>query len=230
MKSWRACRRQPDVASSAPLTKKKIQAAKKATAKSRTASYAMEASRRASPGVLSSLLTTRLRGDFFALARRQRLVFGPLVAQLAALLRRHLDDLLVGLARLAALLGRERGPTLHAPLHAFLFFGLHRRVALGDADPLASALGLDAFPFGLERREDLLLLGGELGPGRARFRLGLRRRLGRGLLGGHLGRDVDRRLGERRAAGQEEGQDQPHLPHHCSASRFFSQFWNPRSR
>src|SRR5215208_200510 len=100
MKSWSRCRRQPEVASSAPLTKKKIHAAKKPTAKSRTASYAMDASRRSSPGVLPSLLTTGLRGDLFALARRERLVFGPLLAQLAALFRRHFDDLLVRLARL----------------------------------------------------------------------------------------------------------------------------------
>src|SRR4051812_12609579 len=50
--------------------------------------------------------------------RRQRLVFGPLLAQPGPLLRRHLGDALVVLARLPALLDGELGPRLHAPLHA----------------------------------------------------------------------------------------------------------------
>src|SRR4026208_1402637 len=99
MNSWSAWRSAPVVASLPPLTKKNSQAAKKATAKSRTASYSMEASRRGSPGVLATslLLTAMLRSDVLALPWRQRLVFGPLLAQLVALLRRRLDDLLVGL-------------------------------------------------------------------------------------------------------------------------------------
>src|SRR6185503_20154022 len=175
----------------------------------------MEASRRGSPGVLATslLLTAMLRSDVLALPWRQRLVFGPLLAQLAALLR------------------RQRGPALHAALHALLLLGLHRRIALGDADPLAAALGFQALPVGLERREGVLLLGGELGPRRTRRGLGLRRGLGGRLLGRDLGRDVDRRLGER-CARQEKGEEQPCAAHHSSAvvARFFSQFWNPRSR
>src|SRR6187455_754937 len=135
-----------------------------------------------------------LRDDVFALAWRERLVLGPVVAQVAALLGRDLDDLLVGLARLAALLGRERGPALHAALHPLLLLGLHRRIALGDADPLAAALGFQAFPVGLERRKRLLLLGGELGPRRTRRGLGLGRGLGGRLFRRGLGRDVDRRF------------------------------------
>src|SRR5688572_12641339 len=162
MKSCSAWRRQPEVASCAPLTKKNSQAAKKATAKSRTASYAMDASRRGRPGVLTnSLLPARLRGDFFALARRERLVFRPLLAQLVAPRRRRLDDLLVGLARLSALLGRELGPGLHAALHALLTLRRHLPIALCYPDPFAPALGLEAFPVRFERGEDHLLLGRE---------------------------------------------------------------------
>src|SRR5687767_14180914 len=152
MKSCNAWRRQPEVASCAPLTKKNSQAAKKATAKSRTASYAMDASRRGRPGVperltsCTSLFAARLRGDFFALARRERLVFRPLLAQLVAPRRRCLDDLLVGLARLSALLGRELGPGLHAALHSLLTLRRHLPIALCYPDPFAPALGLEAFP------------------------------------------------------------------------------------
>src|SRR6185436_7494899 len=194
----------------------------------------MEASRRRSPGVLAAALlpTAMFRNDVFAFPWRELLVFGPLLAQSVALLRRRLDDLLVGLARLAPLLRRERGPALHAALHALLLLGLHRRIALGDADPLAAALGFQALPVGLERRKGLLLLGGELGPRRACRGLGLRHRLGGRLLGRDLRRDVDRRLGKRDGARQEEGEEQPCAAHHSSAAvaRFFSQFWNPRSR
>src|SRR4030095_6323549 len=210
MNSCSVERSAPAVASLPPLTKKNSQAAKKPTANSRTASYTMEASRRGSPGTATRvaactvLFAAMLRDRVFALARRQRLVFRPMVAQVAALLRRNLDDLLVGLARLAPLFRRERGPALHAALHALLLLGVHRRVALGDADPLAAALGLQALPVGLERREGLLLLGGELGPGRACRGLGLRRRLGGRLLGRDLGRDVDRRL-RQRAAREQDG-------------------------
>src|SRR6185503_16176832 len=162
----------------------------------------MAASRRRRPGVLTgSLPAAGLRGEVFALVLRQRLVLGPLLAQVAALLGRDLDHLLVGLARLAPLLRRKRGPALHAPLHALLLLGLHRRVALGDADPLHAPLALEAFPVGLERRERLLLLGGELGPRGAHRRLGLGGWLDGGLRRG-LARDVDRRL-----AGRSEGEE-----------------------
>src|SRR5918992_2684434 len=165
MKSCRTWRSEPEVASRAPLAKKKSQAAKKATARSRIASYSIEASRRGRPGVLTkSFLPARLRGEAFTLLRRQLLVLGPLLAQLAALLGRHLHDPLVGLARLAPLLRSKLCPGLHAPLHALLAQRRHLRIALGNADPFAPALGLQALPVGLERREDLLLLGGELGP------------------------------------------------------------------
>src|SRR5205807_7660521 len=106
------------------------------------------------------------RREVLALVRRQRLVFGPLLAQLAALLGRHLGDALVVLARLAALHGGQLGPNLHAPLHALLLLRLHLGVALGDTDPFAPALGLEALPIRLERRESVLLLDGQLGPRR----------------------------------------------------------------
>src|SRR5688572_19933313 len=141
----------------------------------------MEASRRGRPGVLTGLFfPARLCAERFALALGEGLVLGPLLAQVGALGRRHLGHLLVGFARLAALLGRQRRPALHAALHALLLLRLHGGIAFGDADPLAAALGFDAFPVGLQRREDLLLLAGELGPGRARRGLGFRRGLGRG--------------------------------------------------
>src|SRR4051794_15205963 len=79
----------------------------------------------------------RLRHEALALERRELLIFGPLLAQLVALLRRHLGDLAVSLPRLAALVGRELDPGLHAPLHALLLLRFHRGIALGDADPLA---------------------------------------------------------------------------------------------
>ena len=55
---------------------------------------------RACPG---SPAVPGLRGEALALLGRQLLVLGPLLAQVGALLGRHLDDLLVGLARLAPL-------------------------------------------------------------------------------------------------------------------------------
>src|SRR3990170_543819 len=204
MKSCSAWRRQPEVASCAPLTKRNSQAAKKATAKSKTASYAMDASRRGRPGVLNSLLPARLRGDFLALARRERLVFRPLLTQLVAPRRRRLDDLLVGLARLPALLRRELGPGLHAALHALLALRRHLRIALRHPDPLAPALGLEAFPLGFERREDHLLLGRQLGPSRTRLGLRLRRRLACGLLRDGLWRDIHRGVRER-GGGEKRG-------------------------
>src|SRR5687767_15936015 len=121
----------------------------------------MDASRRGRPGVLNSLLPARLRGDFFALARRERLVFRPLLTQLVAPRRRRLDDLLVGLARLSALLRRELGPGLHAPLHALLALRRHLPVSLRHPDPLAPALGLEAFPVRLERRSEERRVGKE---------------------------------------------------------------------
>ena len=82
-----------------------------------------------------------------------------------------------------------------------------------------------------QRRQRLLLLGGELGPRRARHGFGLRRRLGGRLFRRDLGRYVDRRLCRSRP-GEDEGEQEPEAPHHSSAApaRFFSQFWNPRSR
>ena len=51
---------------------------------------------------------------------------------LLALLRRGLDDALVVLARLPALLGAQLGPGLHAPLHALLLLRLHLWIAVGN--------------------------------------------------------------------------------------------------
>ena len=71
---------------------------------------------------------------------------------------------------------------LHALLHALLFLGVHGRIALGDAEPLGLALAAELVPLRRERREDLLLVGGERGPfgGRGpwarRARLSRRRR------------------------------------------------------
>src|SRR5687768_3421681 len=101
----------------------------------------MAASRRARPGARKSAARLRRGDQLLALLRRQRLVLGPVIAQLAALLA-GLGHALVVLARLAALLGGELRPGLHAPLHARLRLGLHGRVALGDAQPLAPPLGL----------------------------------------------------------------------------------------
>src|SRR5204862_2567717 len=143
-------------------------------------------------GSLRVLRAARLRrtwrDEILALVRRQRLVFGPLVTQALLLRARALGDALVVLARLAALLGAQVRPQLHAPLHALLLELRHLRIALGDLDPLLAPLDFERVPVVLERREDLLLLGGELGPRRAdvllhRRRLrALFRRRGRGWL------------------------------------------------
>src|SRR6266540_2560165 len=124
----------------------------------------MLASRRtrlaARAGVTLVLLAARVgggRGDqALALVRGQRLIFGPFVAQIfAAFFARHwhLRETLVVLARLAALLGGELRPELHAARHALLLLGLHARVALGDGDPFLAPLRLEGVPVGLERRE-----------------------------------------------------------------------------
>src|SRR6266705_2447348 len=206
MNSCSARRSQPAVASRPPLANRNTQAAKKATANSSSASYRMLASRRAKPGVFTPLFLFPggglRRREVLALARRQRLVFGPLLAQLAALLGRHLGDALVVLARLAALLGGQLGPGLHAPLHALLLLRGHPRVALRDADPLAPAVGLKAFPVRLERREGVLLLYGQLGPRRpAALDLGC--------------------LSPRRACSQAQREHKQRAAHYCSAARVF---------
>src|SRR5204862_7614978 len=125
----------------------------------------MLASRRARPGVTSVLLAARVGGvgrdEALPLVGRQRLVFRPGLAQvlLRRLARRCLGELLVVLACDASLLRREGRPGLHAPLHALLLLRLHARITLGDRDPLQAPIGLERVPIGLERREDLLLLG-----------------------------------------------------------------------
>src|SRR5512138_1587431 len=138
----------------------------------------MDARRRPRPGVTLALLLAAgvggsRRREALALLRRERLVLGPGLAQVLRLRGRalRLGELLVVLARLAPLLGREARPGLHAPLHALLLLDLHARVTLGDGDPLLPALRLERVPVGLERREDLLLLGRQLGPGGTRVRL-----------------------------------------------------------
>src|SRR6185503_12526130 len=190
---------------------------------------AIAASRRARPGVTASVLGTarveRKRGRVaLALVRRERLVLDPVLAQvLVVALARQLGELLVVLARLAALLGREARPGLHAPGDALLLLGRHLRIAFGDRDPFLPALGLERVPVGAQRREHLLLAGGELGPGGAG--VDLLGRLGGGLLG-RLGAGL--RAGSRSHAEGEHGEKGAR--HHSSSARFFSQFWKPRSR
>src|ERR687897_878222 len=132
-----------------------------------------------------AFLLRRFGDEVLALVRRQRLVLGPFLAQLLPLLGPGLDDAFVVLARNPPLLGGELRPGLHAALHPLLLLHLHAGIALGDADPVAPALGCEGFPVGFEGRKYLLLLGGELGPRRTilAFRGGGlgRRRLGRGL-------------------------------------------------
>src|SRR5438045_2548925 len=151
----------------------------------------MLASRRARRGVtlvrlLAARVGRRWRNQALTLLRRERLVLGPCLAQILGGWPRCLDQVLVVLARLAALLGRELGPGLHAPLHALLLLRLHARIALGDGDPFLAALGLERLPVGLERREGLLLLGRELGPRRPSAGDGARR-LGSGFRAGGRG-------------------------------------------
>src|SRR5712692_6855053 len=193
----------------------------------------MLASRRARPGVTLVLLAARVsRGwgnQALALVRRERLVLGPGLAQVLVRRRaRRLGEMLVVLARLPALLGREACPDLHAPLHALLLLRLHARIALGDGDPLLPAVGLERVPVGLERRERLLLLGGELGPGRTHA--GLHLRGPRGRLGGRLLRDVGGRLRRGSGCDAEEERSGESAQHHSSVARVFRKFWKPRSR
>src|SRR5688572_6936906 len=108
----------------------------------------MAARRRASPAVGSGSVAMLVgfgsgRDQALAFLRRQRLVLGPLLAQVAAALLRYLGHALVVLARLAPLLGGELHPALHAALHARLLFGVHARVALGDADPLQAPVAVE---------------------------------------------------------------------------------------
>src|SRR3954469_6305926 len=194
----------------------------------------MPARRRARLGVTSMLRRTPRIGrgrrhQALALVRRQRLILGPFFAQVLLLvLARHLGEALVILARLAPLVGGELGPRLHAARDALLLLALHARIALGNRDPFLTTLGFERVPVGLERGEDLLLLGGELGPGRAYIRFG-GRCLGRRFGGRFLGAS-GRRL-RRRPGGDGEGQeDDQGAQHHSSAARFLSQFWKPRSR
>src|SRR5690242_11998889 len=116
------------------------------------------------------LLAARVGGgrrhEALPLVRRQGLVLGPFLPQVLLVVGlRLLREPLVVLARLAALLGRELGPRLHAARDPLLLLRLHLRIALRDRDPLLPALGLERVPVRLERREHLLLLGGELRPG-----------------------------------------------------------------
>src|SRR5436190_12538660 len=141
------------------------------------------------------------------LARRQRLVFGPVLLELLTLLGRQLAHALVALARDAALLGRQLGPALHALPHALLLLGLHARVAIGDANPVRLARTVELVPVGFQRVEDLLLARGELGPGGLWF---LRRR--------RAGCEDRRREDERCQRARQR------------AARFFSHASNPRSR
>ena len=102
----------------------------------------------------------------------QAVVLFPFLFQPFFLVRRQVFDLLVALARVLSLLGGQLGPGLHASLHPRLLIGLHFRIALGNADPLALARGLKLVPVGAERRENLLLLGRQLSPGGGLLRCG----------------------------------------------------------
>src|SRR5690349_5458741 len=99
-------------------------------------------------------------------------VFLPFLTQRLLLVGRQLLELPVALARGLALLRGEARPGLHAPLHLRLLLGLHLGIALGDAEPLALARGLELVPGRRERREDLLLLGRQLRPARRLLRRG----------------------------------------------------------
>src|SRR5688500_11560094 len=180
----------------------------------------MLAKRLGRPGVKTWSVPDLLRWcEVFPLVLRQRLVLGPALGELLVLLLGALlGDALVVLARLAALLGGEGGPALHAPLHAFLALRVHGRIAVGDAYPVAPPVGLEARPVGLERGEDHLLVGGELGPGGAAVRraLFLRRGRLRGLLAWRLLGGL-REGACRHAKGKQEGDGA--AQHHSSALR-----------
>src|SRR5512138_2138035 len=193
----------------------------------------MLARRRAKPGVtsLARLRIGRWRNgrEALALLRRQRcLVLRPLLAQLAALLGGRFRHALEVLAGLRALLRAQVRPALHAVLHALLLERLHRGIALGDADPLAASIRREVCPVALQRCEDALLLGGELGPLGPRLggflrRLRNGRLLRRRLVRAHFG---GLRCDPAREARGEEGKEE--AAHHSSAPRLFSQFWKPR--
>src|SRR5688572_9662588 len=187
----------------------------------------MLAKRLGRPGVKTWSVPDLLRrGEVFPLVRRERLVLGPALGELLVLLLGALlGDALVVFACLAALLGRQGGPALHTPLHALLALHVHGRVAVGDAYPVAPAVGLEARPVGLERGENHLLVGGELGPGGTAVGCPLLFHGGRLARGFFLGL---REATSRHAKGKQE--EDYAAQHHSSAPRCLSQFWNPRSR
>src|SRR3972149_4796074 len=90
----------------------------------------------------------------------------PFLAHRLPVVGSHLLELAEARTRGVPLLGCEADPLAHAPLEARLVAWLHRRVALGDAEPLLLAGGIEFGPFVLNRGGDLLLLGSELTPGR----------------------------------------------------------------
>src|SRR5207247_10011382 len=99
----------------------------------------------------------------------QAVVLLPLLFQPLFFFRRQFFHLLVALARGLAFLGCELCPSLHASLHAHLLVGFHLRITLGDTDPLALSPWLVIVPGDRERREDLLLLLGQLARRRGCF-------------------------------------------------------------
>jgi hypothetical protein len=92
------------------------------------------------------------------------LILLPLAAHARLALGRELLELSKTGTRCATLLRRETHPFLHALLEALLLAAAHLGVALGHAQPFLLALGVELIPFTLNRREDLLLLRGELFP------------------------------------------------------------------
>lgn len=156
----------------------------------------------------------RVGGELLPALRWKRAVLLPFFTHGLLLFGRERAQRLVLLARRAPLIRRELGPGAHLLLHALLLGGRHLRIPLGDAAPLLLALRLERPPFGLQRREDPLLLRGEITPCRPRGR----------------SRGAERR-GQRDARDREnEGVTAPPQKEKRYSPSCFSQFWNPLSR
>ena len=135
-------------------------------------------------------------GELLLGVGRQVLVLLPLGGAVG---RRHLLRLLVAQAHLAALGRGEAGPLVHPLGDPGLLLRRQRRIAVGDLQPLLLALGVDARPVALQRRQGLALGRRQRLPAHAGLGCGSsawrRAAAGRGLR-----RGLRRRLGQRRRA------------------------------
>jgi len=83
------------------------------------------------------------------------LIFLPFLTNFFTLFRRQLFQRFVLFARGLPLRRCELRPRMHLGLHPLLLGGTHRRIPLGDAQPLLAPLRVELVPFAGQRQEDL---------------------------------------------------------------------------